>query len=119
MSDLAKYEGEPNLPSSIAETVKESEMTRYIHDHLTWMQDDLGLPLRENVVGLLVYYLEDIGATKRQVQSMLKAFPKSKEMSDCVRYDRSPMPRDFLDVFDRVNNRASSTRVGDSDQWTP
>lgn len=110
---IVKYEDAPALPDAVSETVKESPMTPYVQDHLIWMRDHHGLPLRESVVSLLVYYLEDIGAGKADVMRMLKAFPRSEEMVECVQYDRSPMPRDFLDVFDRVNSWAYGTKVGD------
>lgn len=109
----------PRFEEHVSDVASKSPMRHVIGSFVGNLREKMGMTVNKSVVGYLVFYLEDIGASKVEVMNMIKAFPKSDEMRACIRYDRTPTVRDFLDVFDRANGRATDTRVGDSNPHTP
>jgi hypothetical protein len=108
MSDLARPPKQLTVGTPeevIQEKVSESFLYEHVVQGFQFLGDHFDLGTDVSVATMLTYALEEKGFTPDEVSGLFVKFTQSPELRDCLKYSRSPTPRDFLEVAHRHADR--------------
>lgn len=100
-----------SVEDHISKVLDGSQLPELILHELKVLNRKHELRYTKGLVVDLAYWMEEINADPVDVKGIMRHFPRSPEMRDCLKYNRAPTPRDFIDVWDRHGPRTAKKHV--------
>lgn len=89
----------------VGEAVDDSPLYEHVAEGMQFLSNHFDLVPDVSTTTLVTYALDEADLTPNEVSGLFVAFVKSPELRDCLKYNRDPTPRDFLEVADRKADR--------------
>lgn len=105
-TSLSEKPNSPTLSGHVKKVLRDGELLPIVSRGLEFVAGKYDLIIDNDVKSSVAYALEEENVQPEQVPALMRHFLMSNELRNCVRYNRKPTPRDFLDVWNRVGPRS-------------
>jgi len=108
MSDLALPPDKLAIGSPqeiVSEKVQSSPLYEHVAKGFQFLSSHFDITTTVSTTTLVTYALDEKGLTPDEVSGLFVAFTQSPELRDCLKYNRRPTPRDFLECAHRNADR--------------
>lgn len=104
-TSLSHRQNTPTLEQHMQHELKQGDVLPALSRELDVLAQKYDVTIDDDVKASVAYALEQHNVPADQVPALMKHFLMSPELRDCIKYNRRPTPRDFLDVYQREGPR--------------